>query len=76
MTTDLSRAVENAYAVFAPYRIGSRLRVCRRAVCMTEDTERRLVATPLRAIPSSLLAEFTNSAHETGADGPEADEFR
>lgn len=76
MTTDLIHAVENAYTVFAPYRIGSRLRVCHCAVCMTEDTERQLVATPLRAVPSSLLAEFTNSAHESGAEGPEADEFR
>src|SRR5262245_11144433 len=30
---------------------------------MTTETERALVATPLRAIPSALLAEYTNSAH-------------
>jgi hypothetical protein len=30
---------------------------------MTDETERALIATPLKEIPAELLAEYTNSAH-------------
>ncbi len=76
MNEALAAAVEAAYRTFARYRVGNRLRVCHCPVCMTEETERQLVATPLRRIPADLLAEFTNSAHDTEADQPEADELR
>jgi hypothetical protein len=63
MTPELQTLIDDAYRIFADYRIGSTLRVCRCNVCMSEAHERQLVKTPLRAIPSSLLAEYTNSAH-------------
>ena len=63
MTDELRAVVEDAYRVFSAYRIGGRLTVCNCNVCMHVDTERALAQTPLREIPSSLLAEYTNSAH-------------
>lgn len=63
LTAELRRVVEEAYAAFALYTIGSALVVCRCPVCMTPEAERALVCTPLREIPSPLLAEYTNSAH-------------
>src|SRR5262245_49292162 len=75
MTPELTAAIEEAYRVFSPYRIGTDLAVCHCACCMTTETERALVATPLRAIPSALLAEYTNSAHGYD-DGRIATELR
>lgn len=72
----LAEAVEAAYRTFAPYRIGRRIAVCHCPVCMTDETELKLTATPLRQISADLMAEYTNSAHETHAGRPEADEFR
>jgi hypothetical protein len=63
LTEELRRVVDEAYAAFAPYTIGSALIVCHCPVCMTPEVERDLVRTPLREIPSALLAEYTNSAH-------------
>ena len=63
LTEELRRVVDEAYAMFAPYTIGSALIVCHCPVCMTEEDERELVRTPLREIPAALLAEYTNSAH-------------
>jgi hypothetical protein len=76
MTLPIAETVENAYRIFARYRIGKRLAVCHCPVCMTEEDEALLVATPLWAIPAPLLAEFTNSAHDTEAEGRPADELR
>jgi hypothetical protein len=42
---------------------------------MTEEDESELLKTPLRDIPASLLAEYTNSAHAWD-DGPVAREMR
>jgi hypothetical protein len=42
---------------------------------MAEEVERELIAMPLRTIPSSLLAEYTNSAHGY-EEGRIADELR
>jgi hypothetical protein len=61
--------------VFGRYRIGNTLEVCHCPVCMTEEAERRLLATPLADIPATLLAEYTNSAHGYD-DGRIADELR
>ena len=72
---DLAAVVEDAYRVFGRYAIAGNLVVCHCDVCMTEKTERQLVATPLRRIPARLMAEYTNSAH--GYDeGQIADELR
>jgi hypothetical protein len=68
MTPELQATVEQAYRIFAPYTIGSTLIVCNCHVCMTKEVERELVRTPLRAIPSKLLAEYTNSAHSWDDD--------
>jgi hypothetical protein len=72
----MTPAVEAAYRTFAPYRIGRRLSVCNCNVCMTRDNETLLATSPLREIPATLLAEYTNSAHETPPGSAEADEFR
>ena len=63
MSREIFDVVEEAYRIFAPYTIGSALVVCRCPCCMTVETERELTRTPLRKIPSGLLAEYTNSAH-------------
>ncbi|HEY0371721.1 MAG TPA: hypothetical protein VGD79_06945 [Thermoanaerobaculia bacterium] len=75
MTDDLRAIVDEAYAVFSAYEIGGRLTVCNCNVCMHLDTERLLASTPLRELPSSLLAEYTNSAHGYD-DGDIARELR
>ena len=75
LTPALQAVIEQAYALFAPYTIGSALYVCHCNVCMTHETMRRLVSTPLREIQSSLLAEYTNSAHDWN-DGQVAREMR
>jgi hypothetical protein len=63
MSTDLHAVVEEAYAVFSRYRPTGALTVCNCDVCMSLEAERALTRTPLREIPSALLAEYTNSAH-------------
>jgi hypothetical protein len=59
----LEAIVEDAYRVFSRYPCAGSFVVCHCPSCMTEETEAELVRTPLRAIPSGLLAEYTNSAH-------------
>lgn len=68
MSSELTAAIEEAYRVFSAYRLGHDLIVCHCRSCMTEETERQLVNTPLRSIPADLLAEYTNSAHEYDDD--------
>lgn len=76
MTPQLKTIVEEAYGVFGRYELTTpTLTVCHCNVCMTVETERELIKTPLRKIPSNLLAEYTNSAHDWD-DGPVAREMR
>lgn len=75
MTPELRSIVEEAYRVFGGYRLTDTLVVCHCNCCMTEETERELIKTPLREIPSNLLAEYTNSAHGWD-DGAIAREMR
>lgn len=63
MTPRLEAAVERAYTVFAKYRLTTPLIYCDCGVCMGEGAAERLSSLSLREIPSSLLAEYTNSAH-------------
>jgi hypothetical protein len=63
MTPTLGAVINEAYRVFGDYTIGDALVVCHCNCCMTEETQRELIATPLRQISASLLAEYTNSAH-------------
>ncbi|MGL4395904.1 MAG: hypothetical protein ACRCS9_05135 [Hyphomicrobium sp.] len=75
MVRPIADVVAEAYRVFDAYRIGGDLFVCHCNCCMTEEVEHELVTTPLRQIPSSLLAEYTNSAHGYD-DGRIATELR
>ena len=75
MTPELKDIIEEAYRVFSHYRLHRTLTVCHCNVCMTDETERDLIKTPLREIPSKLLAEYTNSAHDWD-DGPVANQMR
>jgi len=75
MTPELKSIVEDSYQVFDPYRLEGTLAVCHCNCCMTTETERLLLKTPLREIPSDLLAEYTNSAHGWD-DGPVARQMR
>jgi hypothetical protein len=76
MTPELQTIVEDAYRVFGRHRITTpTLSVCHCNCCMTDETERALITTPLRRIPADLLAEYTNSAHGWD-DGPIAREMR
>ena len=71
----LQAVVDDAYRIFGGYRLDGSLCVCHCNSCMTLDDERRLVTTPLRAIPAELLAQYTESAHSWD-DGSVAREFR
>jgi len=68
MPSEVTAAIEEAYRVFGAYLLGHGLIACHCPCCMTEEVERQLVETPLRSIPASLLAEYTNSAHEYDDD--------
>lgn len=63
MTPELQRIVADSYGIFARHVIDCDLAVCHCACCMTPETMRELVSTPLREISAALLAEYTNSAH-------------
>jgi hypothetical protein len=63
VTPELQAIIAEAYEAFARYRLEGPLTVCHCDCCMTEDTERALLTTPLKEIPAELLAECTNSAH-------------
>lgn len=75
MTPDLKAVVDEAYRVFGHYELHDTLTACHCNVCMSVVHARALIKTPLRDIPASLLAEYTNSAH-TWDEGPVAREMR
>ncbi len=75
MRPQLHAVIEEAYEDFGDYRVRHSLSVCHCNCCMTEENERGLLKTPLRDIPSNLLAEYTNSAHGWD-DGPVVREMR
>jgi hypothetical protein len=75
MNTQLEATIRDAYRIFAGYELQHSLSVCHCPCCMTVETERELLKTPLRQISSSLLSEYTNSAHGWD-DGPAAREMR
>ena len=74
MTPELERAVANAQKAFARYSLNGRIIVCNCPVCVAPETERELIGTPLAQMSSTLLAEYTHSAH--GWDDKIADDFR
>jgi hypothetical protein len=63
MNPELEATVRDAYGIFAGYRVENSLSVCHCPCCMTVETGRELLKTPLRQISSGLLSEYTNSAH-------------
>jgi hypothetical protein len=73
--TALRRIVEDAYRAFRRDDPPRGFNVCHCNVCMTEAAEREMASTPLREIPSGLLAEYTNSAHGWN-DAAIADDMR
>lgn len=75
MRPELSSLIEEAYDVYGGYRIRHSLTVCHCNSCMSAESERLLLKTPLREIPARLLAEYTGSAHDWN-DGPVAREMR
>lgn len=68
MTPRLAAAVDASYAAFAGYRLWGNIVACHCNSCMTEETEKELVRTPLRQISTELLSEYTNSAHGYDTD--------
>jgi hypothetical protein len=75
MRPELRAIIDDAYDVFGGYRVRHSLSVCHCNSCMTVEHEQLLLKTPLREIPSHLLAEYTGSAHSRD-DGPVARERR
>jgi hypothetical protein len=75
MTPELEAIVYEAYRVFSGYSVRRSLTVCHCTCCMSVETERDLLRTPLREISHQLLAEYTNSAHDWD-DGPVAHQMR
>lgn len=63
MNSEVSKAIEQAYRVFAPYTIGSDLSVCDCPLCMNEATKIALINTPIREISAELLSQYTASGH-------------
>lgn len=63
LTGGLQAAIENAYRVFSIYTLPLPLRVCYCDVCVSQETARLLVETPLRQISVEVLSEYTSSAH-------------
>jgi hypothetical protein len=75
MTPELQRLIEDAYRLFGAYTLKDTLTACHCNCCMSEANAHLLIKTPLRDIPSPLLAEYTNSAHDWD-DGPVARQMR
>ena len=75
VATDLPSIIEEAYRVFSGYRPEKILIVCHCDVCIDPESERALLATPLRQISSKLLARYTDAV-SAGADDVRFDELR
>ena len=58
---ELHAVIEEAYRVFSGYRPQRILNVCHCDVCIDAESERALLATPLRQISSKLLARYTDA---------------
>jgi len=63
MTARLRDAFENAYKAFGSRRLGQRMEVCRCSACMSEETERSILRTPLRDLSREQVYEYTKSTH-------------
>jgi hypothetical protein len=74
MTPELENAIANVRRVFSRYSLNGRIIVCNCPSCVAPEVERELIRTPLSELSSSLLAEYTNSAH--GWDDRIAEDLR
>ena len=63
ITPRLEAAVDRSYEVFGKYQLRGTIVHCDCNVCMSQDHARLLSSLPLKEVSSSLLAEYTNSAH-------------
>ena len=72
---DLHAVIEEAYWVFSGYRPQKTLNVCHCDVCIDAESERALLATPLRQISSKLLSRYTDAV-SAGTDDVRFDELR
>lgn len=59
----LTVAISRSYQIFANYRLSGTIDYCNCDQCMTDVNARLLSTLPLENISSTLLAEYTNSAH-------------
>ncbi|MGB1236404.1 MAG: hypothetical protein ACPG5U_11790 [Planktomarina sp.] len=59
----LRATVERAYDAFARYKVSETLEVCHCNVCMSEETRREIIDTPVRHLRVEAIWEYTNSAH-------------
>lgn len=63
LTPRLEAAVAHSYEVFGKYQLSGTIVHCDCNVCMSMEQALMLSSLPLKYISSSLLAEYTNSAH-------------
>lgn len=68
MSDRLEQSVTQSYAVFAKYRLSGTIEYCDCNVCMTTEDAAKLSSLPLDEISSTLLGEYTNSAHGYDAE--------
>lgn len=72
----LQDAVENAYRVFARYRPGTEVSVCRCPRCIQSDSEFELLNKPLRDVGHYALSDYVYAANNEGEPGFDPDELR
>ncbi len=68
MTDRLEQAVARSYTVFAKYQLSGTIVYCDCNVCMTAEDAAKLSSLPLNEMSSTLLGEYTNSAHGYDAE--------
>lgn len=71
----LADVIEKAYRLFRHYRPQNPLNVCHCDVCLSVENEAKLLSTPLRQIPGTLLAAYTDAV-SAGAEAERFDELR
>ena len=81
MSEELARqalhdAVERAYAVFANYRPGREVSVCRCGRCIEPQSEAELLNAPLREIGHYALSDYHAAANVDSPPGFDPDELR
>lgn len=65
---ELDQLVAEAWRVFGFYRVTHGLVVCTCPVCMSEETRREIIATPVAQLPVALIRAYSDSAHGVPAN--------